>query len=236
MGTLYQHSRQFSYWAAWLITGSLFFPAAAMAQSPGGSGGGGHQIQPVLTLALVLTSLVLFFFYLFQKNKSHSRAIIDDRDSTNTNKHGEEKTAPRPVKTDKALLRLFRQNETPMAKFTLGKGEIIEVNTSFCLALGYSKHDISNKNGMELGLLPKPGNNRQSLIDKGWEESSTSIFNQATKEWIPCHVLNTVILSGEVPMILCIVRDIQQAPKTDSEYIPSQLDTVISTRISGESH
>ncbi len=203
----------------------------AMAQSPGGSG---HQIQPVLTLALVLTSLVLFFFYLFQKNKSHGPRRIDDRDKITTEKQLGKKTKSRSLETDKALLSLFKHHDTPMAKFTLSKGQIIEANPSFCLALGYSKQDISNKNGMELGLLPELRNDRQPLMDKGWEETSTSIYNQTTNEWIPCHVLNTVILTGEIPMILCIVRDMPSTLKTAPEYQPTQLDSIISARISGE--
>ncbi len=229
METSYQHFRRFYSWLTGSVTG-LVFPAIAMAQSPVGRG---HQIQPVLTLALVLTSLVLFFFYLFQKNRAHGQKNIDDK--IKPKKDCGEKTLSRSHETDKALLGLFKHHDTPMAKFTLGKGEVIEVNSSFCLALGYSKHEISNKDGVELGLLPELEDDRQALKDKGWEEKPTSIFNRATNEWIPCHVLNTVILTGEIPMILCIVRDMPPASKTDPEYLPSQLDNIISTRISGES-
>ncbi len=205
----------------------------AMAQSPigsGGGGGGGHQIQPVLTLALVLTSLVLFFFYLFQKNKSQTPGSIDDRDKIK--KHFGEKTESLAFETDRALLSLFEHHDTPMAKFTLSKGQIIDANPSFCLALGYTKHEILKLTGNDLGLLPE---DRQTLMDRGWEETDTSLFNKATNEWVPCHVMNIVILADASPMVLSIVRDMPPTLKTEPEHIPSQLDNVISARISGES-
>ena len=228
----YQHLKQSNFWLAGTITGSLIFPAMAMAQSPGGSGGNGHQSQPVLTLALVLTSLVLFFFYLFQKNKSQTPGSIDDRDKIKTEKHFGEKTKSRDFETDRALLSLFEHHDTPMAKFTLSQGQIIDANPSFCLALGYTKHEILKLTGSDFGLLPE---DRQSLMDKGWEETATSLFNKATNEWVPCQIINIVILADAPPMVLSIVRDMPPTLKTEPEHIPSQLDNVISARISGES-